>query len=151
MKAVLRAQALVRTIDVSPQGLPCLSVHLPTPTPMNGFDSRRLHSPALQGVAASRGTLQNGGYFIGLCLGVRLATSPGAFRLRRILRRLLFRFGWCLFFGTVTGNRPLKVGVGHVNVMPHRNGLCVAQPLRHNRQRELSGQIGFATRPHRMP
>jgi hypothetical protein len=71
--------------------------------------------------------------------------------LRRFLRRFFFRFGRRMFFGSVTGNRPLEVGVGHVNVVPHRNGLRVAQPLRHNRQRELSGQVRFATRPHRMP
>ncbi|WP_146373718.1 hypothetical protein [Symmachiella macrocystis] len=71
--------------------------------------------------------------------GLRLTTIPGAFRLRRFLRRFFFRIGWCMFFGPDTGNRPLKIGVGHVDVVTHRDGLRVPQPLRHDRQREFAG------------
>jgi len=70
--------------------------------------------------------------------GLRLVTSLCAFRLRRFLRR---------FLGAQfpAHRRPLIVGVGYVNVVPHRNRLGIAQPLRYNRQREVSDQVRFAS------
>jgi len=66
----------------------------------------------------------------------------------RLLRLFLRRFVLARF-----GKRccPLKVGVGHVHIVPHRHGLGITQPLRDHSQRELPGQVSFATRPHQMP
>ena len=65
-----------------------------------------------------------------------------------LLQRFLQRFSvnrFCASCGS------LKVGVGHINVMPHRHRLGVASPFRHNRQRKFSGQVSLTARPHRVP
>jgi len=46
---------------------------------------------------------------------------------------------------------PFKIGVSHIDVVPHRHGHGVAEPLGHNRERILSGQVRFARCPHGMP
>ncbi len=61
-----------------------------------GFDSRRLHCPALQSFAAHRVTQQLRGFFVGSLRGLRFAATSCASRRSRILRRFCFRFSGAL-------------------------------------------------------
>ncbi|MBX7166100.1 MAG: hypothetical protein K1X74_07100 [Pirellulales bacterium] len=55
---------------------------------------------------------------------LRFPALLGATQLRRFLRR---------FFGRrIEAHRTLKIRVGHVYIVPHGNGLRVAQPLGHH-------------------
>ena len=73
--------------------------------------------------------------------------SALAIRCMRLLRRFLRHkcAGFCAALGC-----PVKVGVGHLQIMLQGDAGRVAQPRRHDVDRVVFCQFGFATGPHGM-
>lgn len=66
----------------------------------------------------------------------------------RLLRRFLRRFFVGLLWGRpIAGNRSLEMLIGHLQVVPGRDGLAIPDPGADNVQRELLGQLRFPRRP----
>lgn len=91
------------------------------------FDSRRLHSPGFAGFRKMMRTFANPGLFM---RGLRRLRFVARQRLRVLHHFLSRRLGWLRF----AKDRSLVLVVGHVNIVPHRHGLSVTQPLRHDRE-----------------
>ena len=84
-------------------------------------------------------------YSVGICtIILRLPATRRGNLLRRFLRLS------CAAFRNPC-RRPIRRTFGRIDVMPQGHAWRVAEPLRDRCQREILREIGFATRPERVP